>query len=165
MQMKWMEPSIAVLGELAESSFEEARELGARHLAGGHGELAMMGLTETADVTAYGHVVRRVGEHHLRTLTPHEAFKCLRLGCVARREGGDPRDARGRQVEIQSRASLQDEAERRRPDHPVLPCPGLSIKRSTSCVSKPMTPISKSISASNRNWSSVARISSSHPAF
>lgn len=39
-----------------------------------------------------------------------------------------------------------------------------SIKRSTSCVSKPMTPISKSISAFKRNCSPVARISSSQPA-
>ena len=53
---------------LSKTSAKEARELGLGHLAGGHGELAMLDRAEPRDMTVDRHVVGRVGEDQLRRL-------------------------------------------------------------------------------------------------
>jgi hypothetical protein len=41
-------------------------KLGLRHLAGCHGELAVLDRAKAADVAGNRHTVGRIGEHHLR---------------------------------------------------------------------------------------------------
>ena len=53
------------------------------------GKLAVLGLTQTADVSRDGHIVRRVCEDHLRALLPQK----LAIGSwvqMHRRKSGDP---------------------------------------------------------------------------
>ena len=58
----------AVAADLLEEGREEGRELVLRHLARGHRELGVLNAPEARHVTADRHIIRRVGEHHLRLL-------------------------------------------------------------------------------------------------
>ena len=51
---------------------QEGGELALRHLAGSHGELAMLDLSESADIAVDLHVARRIREHHPGRLAVHQ---------------------------------------------------------------------------------------------
>ena len=64
MQMKWIEPSTLWSARFRKAVRQEGGELGPRHLARGHGELAVLDLAGVPDMAVDRHVVGRIGEHH-----------------------------------------------------------------------------------------------------
>ena len=72
MQMKWIAPSTLTSARFAEARAQEGGELARRHLARGHGELAVLDPARAADVAVDLHVVGRIGEDHPRLLAVHQ---------------------------------------------------------------------------------------------
>jgi hypothetical protein len=62
----------AVSGKVGEDTRQESSELGLAHLAGRHGELAVLDRAQAANMAVDLHVVRRVGEDHLRPHAPEQ---------------------------------------------------------------------------------------------
>ena len=83
MQTKAMAPSREVAAALPERLAQERREGLRGHLTRRHGELAMAGLAQAADVTVNRDVVGRVGEDQVRTLVSHEGADRLSVSGVA----------------------------------------------------------------------------------
>src|SRR6266404_723433 len=69
--------------QMAAYRLQECRKLGLRHLAGCHGELAVLNCAEASDMPGNRYVVRRIGEYHLRPGVAKELLIGLGLGRIA----------------------------------------------------------------------------------
>ena len=85
----------AVGADLFEGGREEGRELVFRHLARGHRELGVLDLPESRHVAVDRHIIRRVGEHHLRLLALRADGHTPLAELHRRRAPDDDRAARG----------------------------------------------------------------------
>jgi hypothetical protein len=72
-----------VLAEQGEGAAEEGGELRRAHLARGNGELPVPHTAEPAGVAGDGHVVGRIGEHHLRQLAGEQGVEAGQIEGVA----------------------------------------------------------------------------------
>ena len=148
---------------MAKYRLQERREFGRRHLAGGHGELAVLDGAKAADVAGNRHIVGRIGEHHLRPGVAEQLLIGLESGGIAADQAmvADPPDV----AQTGDRRASRDfndgvcrivivQASERSP-----------IKISISGSSKPVTVTSRSISSSVRYCSSRPSKARSQPAF
>ena len=63
-------------GKPLEDRPQECGELVFGHLPGRHGEVAVTNAPMPRNVAVNGHIVRRVGEHHLGEFAAHERLVC-----------------------------------------------------------------------------------------
>jgi hypothetical protein len=100
-----------VSDEICECCGQERDELGPRHLARGHRELAMLDFAKAADIAADRHIVRRVAEDHFRPFALHKHSDDSRVERIAANESmrshpPDIADTAARRNFVQIRASV-----------------------------------------------------------
>jgi hypothetical protein len=70
-------------GRMAKRSPEKLLEFRRRELARRHFEIGVLDLAQARDVARDAHIVRRVGEHHVRLVGPQHLGIALIAQCVA----------------------------------------------------------------------------------
>src|SRR6185312_10329780 len=145
-------PVKAMRHKVARDPFEEGDVLGGVHFAARHRKFAMLNLAMPASMAVDGHVIRRVGEDHLRLGTSHQ-----------RGEGLWPRSVPAEHAVTATLPQIVGAADRWRR---LIDCRHLvggsappanpESSRSISAVSKPIAPRSKSSSNSLKYCSSSA---------
>src|SRR5262249_12406346 len=152
----------AVAREEREHALQEAAELCFAHLPAGHGKLAVHDGALAADMALDGHVIGRIGEHHLRGTALQQPLIARRLERIAAQQAMAPErpEVTGPLMATAAGAGGTSIASPTR----LSGAAKLSMRRSISPIKKPVSSTLKSRSSSANSWSCSASSRSSHTA-